>query len=122
MPAGLALTLTRIEDGLFDMWDALPELFVMTNADGRLLRVSAACERLLGWTRTEVEGQLWSSFVHPDDLAAARTASARFRRNGEFVEVETRWLCKGGGARRFRWRVASALGPTGRAYAVGVPV
>ncbi len=49
--------------------DYVAELVTVFDADGNLLWVNAAVERLLGWQRTEWDGRHAIELAHPDDLA-----------------------------------------------------
>ena len=58
------------------MFDAGPDLLVLTTLDGTVVRVNAAWQRLLGWTEPELVGTKLADLRHPDDGAAASSAMA----------------------------------------------
>ena len=48
--------------------DHVAELVTVFDADGNLLWVNAAIERILGWKRSEWDGRHATELAHPDDL------------------------------------------------------
>ena len=84
------------------------DLICVVEASGRLLEVSAAWERLLGYTPDELVGRCLSDFIHPDDLAQAREVAAAVARPGtEVIEFENRYRSKDGQYRWLSWSARS---------------
>lgn len=57
----------------------IPDLVVAGKGDGILGMVNMACESILGWKQSEMQGRPWAEFVHPDDVQSTKdiVASAR---------------------------------------------
>jgi PAS domain S-box-containing protein len=85
--------------------DALAQnLTAVIGFDGRLQRVSAAFETLLGWRADEMVGHAVTDFVHPDDVDRTRARIDRiasgYRGAGGF---ENRYRAKDGTYRWLLW-------------------
>lgn len=114
-----AQVVARIEEGLFAMWDALPELFVMSDEEGKIVRISAACRSLLDWERSDMEGHHWYLFAHPDDIAGADAEYNSYRAGGApLVGYPTRWRNKDGGYVCLYWYTPTTTMGIGRSYSV----
>ncbi|TZF90213.1 diguanylate cyclase [Lysobacter lacus] len=74
----------------------MPDVACVVDPDGVLLYVSAAFERVFGYTRDEVLGRHVFDLVHPEDREATREQAAR--------------LMEGLGARHFRNRYVHRAG------------
>lgn len=109
----------RIEESLFAMWDELPDLFTMTDQYGVMVRVSAACKTILGWDKSEMIGNHWALFIHPEDFAEAAKVAVDFRAGkGSVVGYTSRMRHKAGHFVRLYWYAsANTLGST-RSFAV----
>lgn len=95
--------LGRREMQLRMLTDNSSDMIARLDAEGRYLFVSAAARRIFGYGEDELMGQSALDFLHPEDLAAVRTAivragtigepaTVRFRRrhkDGHYVWVET---------------------------------
>lgn len=55
-----------------ELLDLIPDAVCVVDADGRFLYVSAAFERIFGYTRAEVVGRYVWDLLHPDDHAVTR--------------------------------------------------
>jgi two-component system, cell cycle sensor histidine kinase and response regulator CckA len=86
------------------------DMLCIATTDGRLLRVNAAWERVLGWSVEELEGTLYTAFIHTDDLAATRQAMHELASGRDVIDVTNRCLCKDGSWRVIEWRSAPAGG------------
>lgn len=56
--------------------DSAPDVIIVLDREGRLLRVSAAAERLWGYPVDSLEGESMARLIHPDDIAASFEAVA----------------------------------------------
>jgi PAS domain S-box-containing protein len=96
------------ESSLTRLLETGRDLICVVEASGRLLEVSAAWERLLGYTPDELVGRCLSDFIHPDDLAQAREVAAAVARPGtEVIEFENRYRSKDGQYRWLSWSARS---------------
>ncbi|MGY3264443.1 diguanylate cyclase domain-containing protein [Lysobacter sp. HA35] len=93
---------------LDEVLDLLPDAVCVVDADGHYLHVSAAFERIFGYTRDEVIGRRMIELVHADDRESTMEAAKRvmtgalqrhfrnryMRKDGRTVDVQwsARWL------------------------------
>ncbi len=64
----------------------------IADLDGVTTTVNPAVCNLLGRSATELTGNRWERFTHPDDLDQAEIALAGFRRGHESVSFECRYI------------------------------
>jgi diguanylate cyclase (GGDEF)-like protein len=55
-------------DSIARLFDMTSDLLATISADGRFALLNKAWERLLGWTREELQAEPISAFLHPDDV------------------------------------------------------
>ena len=60
----------------WQMLDNAPEIFYKLDADGNFVFVSNEVERVLGYTKNEIQGEHFSSFILPEDLVIAKQGFA----------------------------------------------
>lgn len=72
-------------------------------AEGRLIQVSPAWTRALGWSETELTTTLVLDFVHPEDLDATEIALAQLREEQTYTAFASRFMHKDGSYRNLRW-------------------
>ena len=72
-------------------------------AEGRLIQVSPAWTRALGWSMTELTTTSVLDFVHPEDLDATEVALAQVRQEQTYTAFANRFLHKDGSYRTLRW-------------------
>jgi PAS domain S-box-containing protein len=80
------------------------DILLTSNNDGKIDKVSSACERVLGWTAAEMVRSPLSDLVHPDDLAATLATSDLLTRGEELIDFENRYRHKDGSYRWLSWR------------------
>ncbi len=80
----------QVEKAYFEqLFEGSPETVVLTDNDGRLLRVNHEFEKLFGYTREEVIGRFIDELIVPDDqISEARDISKRVAK-GEVIRAET---------------------------------
>lgn len=82
------------------------DLFMITDHDGRILKVNSSWETALGYTPDEMENRLFTEFVHPVDV------SRSFERFQEIFGTElddgfiNRLISKSGGSVWLDWKVS----------------
>jgi two-component system cell cycle sensor histidine kinase/response regulator CckA len=86
------------------------EMLSISTAEGRLLRVNAAWERVLGWSVAELEGSLYTDLIHSDDLSSTLGAMAELASGRDVIDFTNRCLCKDGSYRFLEWRSVPAGG------------
>jgi two-component system, cell cycle sensor histidine kinase and response regulator CckA len=113
--AGTDLAVGDPSDVLAGFFRVFPDLLCVIDANGVLVRVNDAAERITGYQPAELAGQSVLRFLHPDDAqqtAAAWNMSVPVSQPGEVV---TRVRCKDGS---WRWLEWSAFYSDGLGYAV----
>jgi PAS domain S-box-containing protein len=80
------------------------DILLTSNNDGRIDKVSNACERVLGWSAEEMVRSPLSNLLHPDDLERTLATSAIFARGDELIDFENRYRHKDGTYRWLSWR------------------
>ncbi len=86
------------------------DLLCLASVQGRFLRVNAAFETVLGYSRAELEGRDFLDLIHPDDLAATHAALAQLDRGAQVLNFVNRYRCKDGSYRHLEWRSTPANG------------
>ncbi|GJE14780.1 hybrid sensor histidine kinase/response regulator [Methylobacterium longum] len=123
--AGLALqdlnaTLeTRVAErtrALDRAWRLSRDLLVVARADGVLTQVNAAWTELLGWQASELVGQSFVTFTHPEDLVATQAAFAGIFERPLTKPYEYRLRHADGSYRWFAW---TGTFEEGEVYATG---
>lgn len=72
------------------------DIVYMHTVEGRLLSVNRVAETLTGWSRSELIGESFPRFVHPDDLPVIARMYEQMRRDEPLALYELRVLCKSG--------------------------
>jgi PAS domain S-box-containing protein len=93
----------RERDRFFDL---SLDLLIVANLDGYFTRVNPACERMFGFTSTEMLAQPFLDFVHPDDRAYTLAAIETLSMGDVLANFENRYRCKDGS---YCWILWSAL-------------
>ncbi len=79
------------------------DLQAITGYNGYFQWVSPTFERLLGWTLDEITARPWADFVHPDDVSASLSETARLLDGNETIAFENRYCHKDGSYRWLLW-------------------
>jgi PAS domain S-box-containing protein len=78
------------------IFDTSPDLILITDTQGNIVRISPSCETILGYRPGEMTGQSAITFIHPDDLDATRDEMRVARRRDEARIFEARYQHKDG--------------------------
>jgi two-component system, LuxR family, sensor kinase FixL len=79
------------------IFDHAPTPMLITDRDGRVLKVNHACAELLGTTPEHLVGRRQSELVHPEDRSAAILALQRLDGGQPSCQSELRYLRADGG-------------------------
>jgi len=79
------------------------DLILVTDRQGKILRVSPISIAILGYAPDEMVGRSAAEFVFPDDLEATRTEMQAARRGHHMRNFETRYIHKDGRVRTLAW-------------------
>jgi PAS domain S-box-containing protein len=92
----------EIEEGRH-IFDSSPDLILISDRQGNLVRVSPSCETILGYRPEEMAGRSAISFIHPDDLDPTREHMRVLRRREEARIFEARYRHKDGRVVALEW-------------------
>lgn len=91
-------------DALFPkLMELLLDPVCVVDEEGRFVFISAACERLLGYTQEELIGSQMIELVHPDDRERTLAAADRIMQGGSHINFENRYLHKDGRVVHIMW-------------------
>jgi len=79
------------------------DLLCIATMEGRFLKLNAAWEKVLGWSREELEGHLFLELVHPEDLQATLDSISRLQSGQDVIDFTNRYRCKDGSYRWIEW-------------------
>lgn len=83
--------------------DLLLDAVCMVDLGGRFVFVSAACERIFGYTQQEMIGQAMIDFVAPADRARTLAAAHNIINGKSHINFENRYLRKDGSLAHIMW-------------------
>lgn len=94
---------TPIRARLDHVLDLLVDAVCVVDAEGRFVFVSAACERIFGYTPSELIGRPMIELVHPDDRARTLAAATKIMTGTPNPHFENRYLRKDGQIVHIMW-------------------
>jgi PAS domain S-box-containing protein len=97
---------TLLQDRYFDL---SIDMLCVAHFSGYFLKLSAAWERTLGFTRQELQSKRMFDFVHPEDRERTLEQNRIVRSGGQALGFENRYLCKDGSYRWFRWNAIADM-------------
>ena len=80
------------------------DLLAIADLEGRFLKLNAAWERTLGYSREELIQTGYLAFVHPEDMAATKKAMETLQHSSEVTAFVNRYRCRDGSYRFIEWR------------------
>ena len=94
----------------------------LVDAEGHCLKSNRALRQLLGYSKEELRGMVFTEFTHPDDVKADLTLWREMLSGvREHYQIEKRYLRKGGEVVHARLTASMVRGPAGKPqYAVGM--
>jgi PAS domain S-box-containing protein len=98
-------------------FDLSIDMLCVLDFNGRFVRLNAAWESVLGYTRAELMAQPFISFVHPDDRERTASQNQHVQGGGEARLFENRYVCKDGS---FRWLLWNSTRDEDRQVIYGV--
>jgi PAS domain S-box-containing protein len=85
-------------------FDIASDLFCTADAHGYFISLNAAWERVLGWSREELQARPFIELVHPEDMQRTIEASAKvLEADYELASFENRYRTKSGDWRWLQW-------------------
>ena len=98
-------------------FDLSIDMLCVLDFSGRFVRLNAAWEATLGFSRSELMARPFIEFVHPDDRARTLGQNGRVRGGGQARLFENRYVCKDGS---YRWLFWNSTRDTDRQVIYGV--
>lgn len=95
-----------LQDRFFDL---SLDMLCIAHFSGHFLKLSAAWERTLGFTREELRSKPMFEFVHPDDRERTLEQNRIVRSGGKALGFENRYICRDGSYRWFRWNAIADM-------------
>ena len=86
-----------------NLTDLLLDVVCMVDTGGRFVFVSAACERIFGYTQQEMIGKLMIDLVAPADRARTLAAAQKVINGQPHIDFENRYLRKDGSIVHIMW-------------------
>lgn len=97
------VTTRKLQEQMDRFFGTALDMICVANTEGHFLRISPACEKILGFTQAEMCAVPFDSFIHPDDLAKTRVVRARLI-GGETVRgFENRYRTRNGSYKTLSW-------------------
>jgi len=97
-----AVRLAQVDEGRH-IFDTSPDLILVTDTRGNIVRVSPSCEKILGYRPDEMMGRSAQDFIYPGDLAPTREQMRALRRGDKARIFEARYRHKNGGVVTLGW-------------------
>ena len=97
--------------------DLLLDAICVVDAQGNFVYVSAACERIFGYTPQEMLGKRMIEMVYPEDRARTIAAASEVMADQPLLHFENRYVRKDGGIVHIMW---SACWSTDNKLRIGV--
>jgi PAS domain S-box-containing protein len=83
------------------------DMLCIADFSGYFRKLNPAWERVLGFTREELQSRPMFEFVHPEDLERTRAQNLQVRAGGQALSFENRYRCKDGSYRWLLWNARS---------------
>lgn len=116
----LTRSLNKFYEDFSEIFNNTPALMCVATSDYKLETVNPAFTRELGWSREELEGANYLTFVHPADYQITKDAADGLY-EGSLSGFTNRYRCKDGGYKRLEWQ-ATPYKVGDKAYAVATVV
>jgi diguanylate cyclase (GGDEF)-like protein/PAS domain S-box-containing protein len=116
--------LRKERDFLTNIIETSGSLTVVLDPDGRILRFNGACERLTGYSISEVARRVfWDFLLDPSELEAVKSVFASLTA-GDFPNTfENDWITRDGVKRRIAWTNTATLNEVGKVeYIIGTGI
>ncbi len=86
-----------------NFFNVSPDLLNITDADGRFVRVSSSCEKILGYKPEELQNKKYLEMVHPDDVASTLVEAASLSEDKPVLAFTNRYRKKDGSYVWIEW-------------------
>jgi PAS domain S-box-containing protein len=105
----LSKYLSQLESQLSLIFAASPDLMVVSEITGKIIKVNNAARCILGYTPYELENKYIWDFIHPDDVQKTKIIRDQVLRDNIFFNDSrkyfvNRWLKKNGEYAKLAWK------------------
>lgn len=97
--------LQQSKDELQNILDSSLDMICTLNKEGLFVNVSAAAEKILGYTPNELEGKSYLEVIHPDDLDNTNKIAAEVVAGTNVNNFENRYIHKNGNSIPLIWSI-----------------
>ena len=98
----------KTEKELERIFDLSPDMVCVCTTEGRLLKVSPSCEKILGYTQEELLKIGWSKLVHPDDVETTNKKVEKQLKGSSVANFINRYRHKDGSYVVLEWQASFA--------------
>lgn len=104
--------------------DTAGALIIILSAQGRILRINRACERISGYSLSEVRGKyFWDLFVPPEEKEGLANHFEKLRHGQVPSEYENSWITHAGEHRIIAWRNTALFDSAGAVeFIIGIGI
>ncbi len=95
-----------LDDRFFDL---SIDMLCIAHFSGYFQRLNPAWERVLGFSREELQAKPMIEFVHPEDRERTVDQNRRVKTGGQALSFENRYLCKDGSFKWLLWNATPDL-------------
>ena len=81
-----------------------PDLMLIIDPDGRIIRINNAWSSILGYSPEDIKGSSIESIIHPDDISWTVAARKRICNGEDISKIVNRFQAKSGEYRSIEWR------------------
>jgi PAS domain S-box-containing protein len=105
----LSQYLSQLESQLSLIFAASPDLMVVADIDGKIIKVNNAVRSILGYTPYELENKYIWDYIHPEDIEKTKAIKAQILKDGVFFNdyrkyFVNRWVKKNGSYAKLAWK------------------
>jgi PAS domain S-box-containing protein len=88
---------------LENIFNTTQDLIFLADEDGAFLKVSKSCEKILGYSQSELKGKSFRDLVHPDDFEATVESRKKIMSGDSSSDFQNRYFKKDGSVVYLNW-------------------
>ncbi len=100
----------RTEEELEKIFNLSPDMICVCTPEGKFIKVSPSCEKILGYTVDEIFKLGWAKLVHPDDAKRTNREVERQLKGDLVANFTNRFRCKDGTYKTLEWQATPLIG------------
>ena len=91
------------KEQFLQFFDIAPDIMAIVDPTGRMLKVNPAAERILGYSRDELQNRTFMDLIYEPDRQPTADAITRHLQDGRTLDFQNRYVCKDGSLRWLSW-------------------